>query len=299
MLRALVTAAVATCLALLGVAPVRAQPGGGSAMTGGSSDEAVRDVPGLDKVAVDEHLERKLPLDLHFTDHTGKQVQLGDYFGGERPVLLTLNYYTCPSVCSMILESTAKTMAKVPWTAGDEYEIVTLSIDPRDTPERAADKREQMLGKYGKSDQGWHFLVGEQQNIERVADAVGFRYFYDQKIGQYAHPAVIMFATPEGKLARYLYGLQFKATDARIALLEASKGNSISSAEQVILYCYAYDPDDSGYTLVAWRVMQIGGGLTAVVLGLVLLLFWRRELKKRKKSGDDSSDPLEPRQVQS
>lgn len=297
-----VTALVLSLALIGGAGVVRAQPGG--QMRGADSDQAPsRDVPGLEKVDVDEKLEEKLPLELSFTDHTGKQVKLGDYFDGERPVLLTLNYYTCPVVCSMILESTGRTMSEVPWTAGDEYEIVTISIDPTDTPERAANKREEILKAYGKKpkkadDVGWHFLVGEKQNIQRVAEAVGFQYFYDERQEQYAHPAVVMFATPDGRMARYLYGLQYKVSDARIALLEASEGNSISTAEKAILYCYSYDPQEGGYTLVAWRVMQIGGGLTAVVLGAVLFFLWRRELRKKRRA-ESSDAPLRPRQVQS
>jgi protein SCO1/2 len=282
-------------LALLGLpAAAVAQAGAGAVAKPGQSDPSKRrkQVPGLEKVDVEEHLDEKVPLDVTFKDHTGQTVKLREFFDDDRPVLLTLNYYTCPTLCSMILESTAKTMKNVPWTAGKEYEIVTISIDPRDTPKRAKKKRKEMLRKYGKSDEGWHFLVGQEKNIKKVADAAGFEYFYNAAQEQYAHPAVVMFLTPDARFARYLYGLQYKAADARLALFEAAKGNTLSAAEKVVLYCYAYDPDESSYVLLGWRVMQVGGSLSAVVLITLLVLLWRWEFKKkRRKSQDDEGAP--------
>lgn len=289
--------AVVSLVVMASWAPsARAQRGLGSSVPGDDdSPRPVREVPGLEEVDVDEQLDEQLPLDLTFTDHTGTQVRLGDYFEGDRPVLLTFNYYTCPVVCSMILEATANTVAEMPWTAGDEYEIVTISIDPRDTPELAAKKREEILRKYGRARDGvdpvemakaegrWHFLVGDPDNIEAAADAAGVRYFYNEAQEQYAHPAVITLLTPDGKFARYLYGLQFNPQDVRLALLEASKGRSISTTEKVILYCYRYDAEASSYVLFGWRVMQIGAGLLATIFGVILFVLWRREVRKRRQ----------------
>jgi protein SCO1/2 len=241
-----------------------------------------REVPGLDRIGVDEHLEELVPLDVDFRDHEGREVKLSDYFDGKRPVLLTFAYHSCPTLCSMVLDAVVKGISEVPWTAGDEYEIITISIDPRDTPEAAGEKRRELLEDYGRdsAEHGWHFLVGEDEDIRRVADAVGFRYFYDSSQEQYGHPAAIMFLTPDAKVARYLYGLEFVPSDIRMALLEASQGRSISTTEQILLYCYAYDPNANSYVLMATRVMQAGGVLTMLVLGTFLAVLFRRERRR-------------------
>jgi protein SCO1 len=252
--------------------------------------QPVQDVPGLDEIAVDEKLDSKLPLDVAFLDHTGKKVQLRDYFDGERPVLLSFAYHTCPTLCSMVLDATTRGISATKWTAGVEYEVVTISIDPKDTPESAAKKRSEVLAQYKRpaAADGWHFLVGDEKAIEKVTSAVGYRYFYNEKTEQYGHPAAIVFLTPQGMLARYLYGLNFNPADIRLALLEASEGRSISTAEQIILYCYAYDPAANSYALMAVRVMKLGGGVTVLVLGGFLVLLWRRE-RRRGRSGSVSA----------
>lgn len=279
-----------TALALIVVVPAFgwAQPRGG--VLAGGDVSPVQEVPRLDDIGVDEQLEQQMPLDVTFTDHRGRTVRLEDYVDGERPVLLTFAYFTCPVLCSMVLDATTRGIKPLQWTAGDEYEVVTISIDPRDTPEDAAEKRAEVLEGYGRSDEGWHFLVGEEAAIEKATQAAGFEYFYMEDEGQYAHPAVVMFLTPEGKLARYLYGLSYPPNDVRMALLEASEGRSVSTVEKVIMYCYQYDPNEKGYGLVAFRIMQIGGGLTVVVLAFTLIVLWRRDLRRRR-----SSPPVAPR----
>jgi protein SCO1 len=252
--------------------------------------QPVQDVPGLDGIAVDEKLETRLPLDVGFLDHTGKSVQLRDYFDGKRPVLLSFAYHTCPTLCSMVLDATTRGISGTQWTAGVEYEVVTISIDPNDTPASAAKKREEMLARYDRppAENGWHFLVGSEEAIATVTSAVGYRYFYNEKSEQYGHPAAIVFLTPDAMVARYLYGLNFEPTDIRLALLEASEGRSISTAEQIILYCYAYDPAANSYALMAVRVMKLGGAVTVLVLGGFLVLLWRRE-RRRGRSGSVSA----------
>lgn len=235
----------------------------------------------LGEVDVVEHLGERLPLDVTLTNHEGERVRLADFFDGG-PVVLTFNYYTCPVLCSLLLEAAAKTLRGVPWTAGDQYEVVTISIDPRDTPERAAKKRRQILDTYGKSNGGWHFLVGDEEAIRETTEAAGIEYTYDESQKQYAHPDVITFVTPEGKLARYLYGLQLETTDARLALFEAADGNTLSAGEQVILSCYAYDPEAGGYAVFGYRVMQVGGVATVIALGGFLGFLWQRERRKRR-----------------
>jgi protein SCO1/2 len=255
-----------------------AGPGYGSA-----SDEGTPIVPpGLEDVGVQEHLDGQIPMDAQFHDQTGKAFRFGDLFDGKRPVLLTLAYHTCPTVCSMVLSQTVETMKKVGWTAGKEYVAITLSFDPRETMERTAAKRTSLLGQYGRpeAEQGWHFLLGDDTNIHRVTDAVGFHYHYVEHEQQFAHPTVIMLLKPNGQVARYLYGLEYSPNDVRIGLLEASNGKSISTIERVILYCYHYDPQGGKYVLLATRVMQIGGGITAIALVSFLSVLWIRDRKR-------------------
>lgn len=254
--------------------------------------------PGLENVGVEENLDAQIPRDLVFRDHTGQRVRLGDLLTGDRPVVLNLVYHTCPSFCSLVLDGTVAALQQQAWSVGAEYDVITVSIDPRDTPEVAADKRQRILYRYGRdtAETGWHFLVAEQSldddeaianygmypAAERLADAVGFRYQWVPRQRQFAHPGVVMMLTPEGRVARYLYGLEYDATDVRLGLLEASQGRSISSVEQVILYCYRYDSSAQGYTLVAWRVMQVGGALTAILLfGFLGFMWWRDAAKSR------------------
>ncbi len=235
----------------------------------------------LEAVDINEQLDKKLPLEARFRDHTGKEVRLGDFFDGKRPVVLTLAYNSCKVVCSMVLAAEANALKEQPWTLGKEYRAVTISIDHRDTPALAARKRKQMLDLYGKSNEGWDFLVGDEATIKQVADAAGFQFRYDERDDQFGHPAVLMLTKPNGEMARYLYGLEFPFQDVRVGLLEASQGRSISTVEKAILYCYVYDPIGAKYVLVAKNVMRLGGVLTVFALGLFLLVMWRREARSK------------------
>ena len=245
----------------------------------------------LEGVDVSEQLDKPLPRDAYFKDHTGKVVRLGDYFDGKRPVALTLAYHSCKVVCSMVLGAEVESLKAQPWTLGKEFRAVTISIDPRDTPAIAAKKRKQMLALYGRAAEGWDFLVGDETNIARVARAVGFKYNYDRRQDQYAHPAVLMLLKPNGELARYLHGLEFAQNDVRLGLLEASQGRSISTLEKAIMYCYTYDPIGAKYVVVARNVMKLAGGVTVLVLGAFLLLMWRREARQRRaaRAADSTS----------
>mgnify|MGYP001283423617 CR=1 FL=1 len=249
--------------------------------------------PEVERVGVKEHLDEPLPMDAEFRDHTGKHVKLGDYFDGKRPVVLTFAYHTCPVLCGMILNHAAAGLKQIPWTIGAEYDVVTISIDPNESLEATANKRKSILAEYGRSDRGWHFLVGDAKNVARAMQAAGFEAQYDEDQKQWAHPSLIMLAKPDGRLARYLYGLEFPPNDLRIGLLEASEGRSISTVEQLILYCYHYDPKGGKYVLVAWRVMRLGGALVAFLLVGGLALLWRRELKKKPRAttAEDAGSP--------
>jgi protein SCO1/2 len=238
----------------------------------------------LKHVNVDEHLDGQVPLDLTFRDHTGKPVRLGQLVDGKRPIVLTFAYHTCPVICSMFLNGVATSLSSVGWTAGKEFEAITISIDPKDSLERTAAKRASILGIYKRpqAESGWSFLLGDEASIKRATDSVGYQYQYDAEQQQYAHPAVLMILKPNGRVSRYLYGLEFPANDLKLALIEASEGKSVSTVDKVIMYCYRYDPKDGKYVVVATRVMQVGGGLTALVLGLFLGTFWLRERKKSR-----------------
>jgi protein SCO1/2 len=239
--------------------------------------------PELEHVGVHEHLDGQLPLDTTFRDHLGKPVTLRQLFDGKRPVVLTFAYYSCPVLCSMILSAAVKGLKDVPWTVGKEFKAITISIDPDEPLDRTAKKRASLLKEYGRAgtgdNAGWHFLTGDSASIAAVANAAGFEYEYDERQKQWGHPSVLMITTPEGKMARYLYGLEFPAKDLRLGLFEASQGRTISTVEKLILYCYHYDPQGGKYVLVAMRVMQVGAGAVAMVLMMALALFWGRELR--------------------
>lgn len=240
--------------------------------------------PMLEDVGVDEHLGWQMPRDAIFRDHRGRMVRLGDYFDGRRPVILNLAYYSCPVLCGMVQEKTVQVLREQDWTIGDEYQVVTISIDPRDTAATATTRRATILNTYGRPEarQGWAFLTGNEAQIRRVARQAGFNYAWDPRQQEYAHPAVIMLLTPEGRMARYLYRMPFDAGDVRLGLLEASQGRSIDTIERFVLSCYRYDAEAGSYVLAATRVMQLGGLLTVLTLGAFIFYWWRREAKRRR-----------------
>jgi len=240
----------------------------------------------LEEVGIEEHLDAKIPLDLEFRDEHGVVVKLGDYFDGEKPVILTLNYYKCPMLCGLQLNGLLDGLMEVDWTPGQEFEMVTVSINPLETPALATEKKQNYLKKYGRPSaaSGWHFLTGKEPEIRQLASTLGFGYTYDRETGEYAHAAAIFVSTPDGRVARYLYGIEYPPRRLRLALLEASEGEIGSTIDQLILYCYHYDPSNRRYTPIAMNIMRLGGGATTLVLGLTLGGFWLRELRRRKKS---------------
>jgi protein SCO1/2 len=247
----------------------------------------------LRSVKIDEQLDAQIPLDVTFKDPEGNPVRLGDLVDGKRPTLLTFAYFNCPVLCSLILNSAVEAMSKIPWTIGKEFDVITISIDPKEAPSRAQGKREALLRQYGRADaeHGWHFLLGDEKAIARVTDAVGYRFHYDEETQQFAHPGALILLQPNGRVSRYLYGLEYPPNDMRIGLLEASEGKQISTVEQVLLFCYRYDPHQGKYVIVATRVMQIGAGGMALVLGCFLGLFWYRE-RRATKLGLGQGAPL-------
>ena len=231
----------------------------------------------LEDVGVEERLGEQIPLDLTFANAKGDSIKLEELFANGKPVLLNPVYYECPQLCSMIKEAIFKGVKDLKWSPGKEYNIVTFSFDPSEQTALAAENRERFLNKLDREGaaEGWHFLTGNKENIDKLTESVGFNKKRLQD-GQYAHGAAIMFISPDGVITRYLYGLKFDEFNLRNALYDAADGNIGSAAEQVLLYCYQYDADSNTYVPVAWRIMQIGGFATMLILGIFLGFMWLR-----------------------
>src|SRR5581483_10613871 len=232
--------------------------------------ELPSDVQGLQ---VEQKLDAQIDLDLTFTNEEGQTVALRDYFGKGRPVVLNLAYYSCPMLCGMVIKGVTNTLREIPWTPGREFEVVTVSFDPRETALLAKAKKEAVMVDYGRPQarEGWHFLVDKDGN---------------QK--QFAHASVTMIATPEGKMSRYLIGIAYQPRDMRLALTEASNGKIGTIIDSFMLYCYHYDPEARSYVPMARRIMKIGGLVVVTMVGSILFFFWRREFKGQPPA------PLEP-----
>jgi protein SCO1/2 len=271
----------ALLVALLFAIPGHAAPVSDSQL-GDRTEQAPKQLQG---VAVTEHLGQNLPLDLAFKDSTGRDVKLRDYFDGKHPVIITLNYSNCPMLCSLELSGLAKGMKELEWSAGKEFRVVTVSLDPTETKELGAKTRARYLGLYGRpgAESGWAFLRGSEDNVRTLAKAIGFSYNYDPEKKQYYHPAVIALGTPKGMIARYLYGIVFHPQTLRLALVESSQGKIGTTIDKILLYCCAYDAKEGNYSLVASKVMSLGGALTVIVLGSFLGSLWLYERRKRKK----------------
>jgi protein SCO1 len=233
----------------------------------------------LKKVGFDQRLNQQVPLDLSFTDETGKAVKLADYFG-EKPVILVLAYYKCPMLCTLVLNGLTKALREIPFDIGREFNVVTVSFNPRETPDLAAAKKESYITSYARpgAANGWHFLTGKQDAIDKLTQAVGFRYVYDAKEDQYIHTSGIMVLTPHGKISRYFYGIKFPARDVRLGLVEASADRIGTPADQILLYCFHYDPSTGKYSASILNYVRLGGVFTVVgLIGLVwILLRWER-----------------------
>ncbi len=240
--------------------------------------------PGLEGVGIDQRLNEQVPLNLTFKDEQGRPVKLGDYFHQGRPVILNLVYFQCPMLCTEVLNGLTSALKVIRFVPGKEFEVVTVSIDPRETPQLAANKKEMYLKKLGNPEaaKGWHFLTGEQSQIASLADAVGFRYRYDEKLGQFAHAAGIMLITPEGKIAQYYYGVEYSAKDMRLGIVEASQNKIGSLADQVLLYCYHYDPRTGKYGATITNIVRLGGLTTVIVLGSAIVLLFRKEKHEQR-----------------
>jgi protein SCO1/2 len=250
----------------------------------------------LEGVGVDEHPSAKIPLDLEFKDSSGKPVKLEQFFDGKRPVMLTLNYSNCPMLCSLQLNGLFDAMQRMPWDIGGKFQMITVSFDPLETPERAQLTKQKYLEQYRRAGaaEGWHFLTGREENIKKLADAVGFHYRYDPSKRQYYHVAVTFILTPDGRVSRYLYGVEYDPQTLRLSLLEAADGKIGSTVDRILLFCFHYDAAKGRYGPAAFHLMQVGGGLMVLVLGGVILLLRRREKAKSHKTiQPQETDPCE------
>ena len=270
--RTLTEVAVAALAALCCFAPTVAQ-----------SDPALPD--DLEGVGLADKRDNQVPLDLEFVDEEGRPVVLGQYFSEGKPVLLTLVYYRCPMLCTLVLDGMINALKPLDWVPGDQFEIVTVTIDPLEKEDLARAKKQSYIASYGKPEaaDGWHFLSGNPEGIASLADAVGFRFKKVEETNEYAHPAALFILTPEGRLSRYLTGVQHDPKTLRLSLVEASEGGIGTALDNFLLYCYRYDAEEGRYAPVAMRVMRLGGGLMVLILGAVLLTFWLREIRHKKK----------------
>jgi protein SCO1/2 len=230
-----------------------------------------------------QHLDAPLPLDTMLRDETGRVVRLGDYYHHGRPVLLNFVYYSCPMLCPMVLEGMTSTLTTLKFDIGKEFDVVTISIDPRDTPEMAAEKKDKYIKRYGRfgAASAWHFLTGPESAIRKVTSAAGFTYTYDMASNQFAHGTVLMVTTADGRLSRYLFGFEYKPRDLDLALTEASQGKIGGLAEEVLLLCYHYDPATGKYSRAAMNFVRAGGVATVLGLGSFIFIMIRKERRQQ------------------
>lgn len=236
----------------------------------------------LRSVGIHQNMGAQTPLDLPFNDEAGNPITLRAFAG--KPVILALVYYQCPSLCNMVLNGVLRSVKSLNLTAGRDFQIVAVSFDPRETPEMARAKKATYVKEYGHGggERGWHFLTGPDASSRGLANAVGFRYAYDPVTNQYAHGSAIMLLTPEGKVSKYFYGIEYPQRDLRLGLVEASGGRIGSAIDQVMLYCYHYDPSNGKYGMVIMNVLRVAGILTVGVLGLFMFVMFRRDFRQQE-----------------
>ncbi|MGC4093654.1 MAG: SCO family protein [Polyangiaceae bacterium] len=252
------------------------------------TEETPKQLRGVD---VQEHLGSHLPLDLALRDATGRPVRLGDFFDGRHPVLLTLNYSNCPMLCSLQLNALVKGLKEVEWSINQEFQVVTVSLDPTEEPAVTQRTAKRYLTQYGRPEAapGWHFLTGTEQSVHAYADALGLSYKYDELRKEYAHPAALVLASPSGNITRYLYGIEFAPKTLRLGLVEASEGKIGSTIDKLVLYCFHYDSTEGRYAPVANRIMQVGGAVTVVVMAGALYLLHRADRKRKRRLAESTA----------
>lgn len=248
-------------------------------------------LPELRNIDVVEHLGEQIPLDTRLVNDHGDTVTLAKYFGQGKPVVMVMGYYNCPMLCQLVLNGLSDGLRTVSWEPGKDYLLLNISINPRETYELAAAKKKNYLEYFRRDNaaDGWHFFVGPEEQTRSLAEALGFRYYYDESRQEYAHAAVAFILSPDGVISRYLYGLTFKANDLKLAILEASEGKIGNTLDRIILYCYHYDPDAKGYVVFASNIMKLGGLLSLILLFILLAILW---LKDRKRNFAEKQDEM-------
>jgi protein SCO1/2 len=244
--------------------------------------------PVLRDVGFDQKIGARVPLDLPFRDEEGRTVKLGDLFHG-RPVVLALAYYECPMLCTLVLNGTVSGLKPLALSAGKDFDVIAVSFNPRETPMLAKAKRVNYLDRYGKpgTEDGWHFLTGDPGSIEKLTSAVGFRYVWDAQAKQYAHPSGIVLLTPDAQVSRYLFGVDYEPKDLKLGLVESSQGKLGTLTDQVMLYCFHYDPATGRYSAAVMNLVRAGGVLTLALLALFLTFAWRRDAARGRKAAPE------------
>jgi protein SCO1/2 len=277
-IRKLLAAALfCACLPAAAQAPPKLQPGEGVPNRKPSI---------LDGVGIEQRLNQQVPLNLTFADETGQAVQLRQYFGS-KPVILALVYYQCPMLCSQVLNGLAGALnGIVRFNVGRDFDVVTVSFDPRDTPQRAAENKKSYLSRYRRagSAEGWHFLTGRQDQIDALAAAVGFHYAWDPEAKQFAHASGIMLLTPDGRLAQYYYGIEYAPRNIQLGLIEASQGKIGNLADEIVLYCFHYDPTQGRYGAAIFNILRASALATLLLLGGFMIVMFRRDRLAARRS---------------
>lgn len=256
----------------------------GQAQFGFAQQSAGATLDILEDIGIDQKLNAQVPLDLKFTTDTGKEIQLKDLMNG-KPVVLSLVYYECPMLCTMILNGLLKALNVLSFDIGREYNVITVSFDPTETAEMASKKKANYLEQYDREGavDGWHFLTGEEESIKKLTAAVGFKYKYNPENDQYVHASGIMVLTPEGKISRYAYGIEYSARDLKLSLMEAAKDKIGSPVDQILLYCYHYDPTTGKYGVVIMNVIRVVGSLTIIIMFSFIFIMLRRDRRAKKR----------------
>jgi protein SCO1/2 len=278
-------------LAFTAIAPAFSQPGQPAPAQPTYSMQDANLKPALPAslqgVGIDQKLDSQLPLDLIFKDEFGRGAPLSTYFRPGKPVILALVYYRCPMLCSQILSGVESSLKAVSFAPGQDFEVVAVSFDPKDTPEIAAAKKQMYLRRYGRPNtaDGWHFLTGDETNIKALTDAAGYHYKYDPSTDQFAHASGIMILTPQGRLSRYFYGVEYAPRDIRLGLIEASQNKIGNPVDQLLLFCFHYDPATGKYGALVMNILRASAAAFALVGGTFLLIVFRRDIRTHKRNG--------------
>jgi protein SCO1 len=251
-----------------------------------SSQSATQLPPGLAGVGIQQKLDSQLPLHLKFRDEYGQEVTLGKYFESKKPVLLAPVYYRCPMLCTQIMSGLEGALRAVTFNPGQDFEIVAFSFDPKDSPETALAKKDMYMKRYRRPDtkNGWHFLTGDEESIKALTAAIGYGYKYDPKTDQYAHASGVMIATPQGRLSKYFYGVEYSPRDLRLGLVEASENKIGNPVDALLLFCFHYDPATGKYGAVAMNMIRFAGAAFTLIGGTFLLIMFRRDFRRDRKA---------------